>query len=262
MEKKVSVWQATLNSGLILGLALVIYTLLLYFLDQTFNKSLGYVSPLIFIIGLILGIKKFRDDARGGVMSYGQGIGAGTVIGLYAGIIGAIFTFLLYKVIDPDLMGKLIIESGRVPEKMIDQVMEQQNKFLLQLVIFLGGIFSYVLFGVIDSFYIAGIFLKKEGDAYQKDMAAIKDIEKPDLTQKPPKTWLVESILVTLFSCLPFGIAGIVNAAKVKSRFYAGDYDGANRASEQAVKWTKIGFWIGLVSIVIHKILLISGVIS
>ena len=28
-----------------------------------------------------------------------------------------------------------------------------------------------------------------------------------------PKTWLVESILVTLFCCLPFGIVGIVNAA-------------------------------------------------
>ena len=35
--------------------------------------------------------------------------------------------------------------------------------------------------------------------------------------QKPPKTWLVESILVTLFCCLPFGIAGIVNASKVES---------------------------------------------
>jgi len=35
--------------------------------------------------------------------------------------------------------------------------------------------------------------------------------------QKPPKSWLVESILVTLFCCLPFGIAGIVNASRVES---------------------------------------------
>ncbi len=137
MEKKGSVWQATLNSGLILGLALVIYTLLLYFFDQTLNKTLGYVSILIIIIGLILGIKSFRDDFRGGVMSYGQGIGAGTIIGLYAGIIMAIFTFLLYKVIDPDLIGKLLtfteetyLESGRMPEEMIDQMMERQKKFM------------------------------------------------------------------------------------------------------------------------------------
>lgn len=62
----------------------------------------------------------------------------------------------------------------------------------------------------------------------------------------PPKTWLLESILVTLFCCMPFGIAGIVNATKVESRFYAGDTDGANRSSAEAKKWITISFWIGL----------------
>ena len=61
-----------------------------------------------------------------------------------------------------------------------------------------------------------------------------------------PKNWLAESILVTLFCCLPFGIAGIVNAAQVSSKFASGDYDGALRASQEAGKWTKIGFWVGI----------------
>lgn len=61
-----------------------------------------------------------------------------------------------------------------------------------------------------------------------------------------PKNWLVESILVTLFCCLPFGIVGIVNAANVNSRFDAGDFAGADKASQEAGKWTKLGFWIGL----------------
>jgi hypothetical protein len=61
-----------------------------------------------------------------------------------------------------------------------------------------------------------------------------------------PKNWLVESILVTIFCCLPFGIAGIVNAASVNSKFNAGDYAGATPSSKQAGQWTKIGFWIGL----------------
>ncbi|SDZ88665.1 protein of unknown function [Arachidicoccus rhizosphaerae] len=74
----------------------------------------------------------------------------------------------------------------------------------------------------------------------------------PAQGQTPPKTWLVESILVTLICCLPFGIAGIVNAAKVESRFYAGDYDGAFKASEEAKKWTNIGFWLGIVSGIIY----------
>jgi hypothetical protein len=72
--------------------------------------------------------------------------------------------------------------------------------------------------------------------------------------QTPPKNWLVESILVTIFCCLPFGIAGIVNAANVNSRMAAGDYDGALRASREAGKWTKIGFFIGIGVIVLYII--------
>ncbi len=66
----------------------------------------------------------------------------------------------------------------------------------------------------------------------------------PPATQ--PKNWLVESILVTIFCCLPFGIAGIVFATQVNSKWAAGDYNGAMQASKDAGKWTKIGFFVGL----------------
>jgi len=56
---------------------------------------------------------------------------------------------------------------------------------------------------------------------------------------QPPKNWLVESILVTLFCCLPFGIAGIIFATQVNSKWTAGDYNGALQASKDAGKWTK-----------------------
>lgn len=78
----------------------------------------------------------------------------------------------------------------------------------------------------------------------------------------PPKSWLVESILVTILCCLPFGIAGIVNASKVESRWYAGDKAGAQRASEDAARWTKIGFFGGLAFIVIYTILVVAGAIN
>jgi hypothetical protein len=66
-----------------------------------------------------------------------------------------------------------------------------------------------------------------------------------------PKNWLVESILVTIFCCLPFGIVGIINAASVNTRYDRGDYDGALRASQEAGKWTKIGLWVGVASYII-----------
>jgi hypothetical protein len=68
----------------------------------------------------------------------------------------------------------------------------------------------------------------------------------------PPKSYLLESILATLLCCLPFGIAGIVNAAKVESRWMAGDQEGALRASRAAKQWMMISFWIGLVIFLLY----------
>lgn len=70
-----------------------------------------------------------------------------------------------------------------------------------------------------------------------------------------PKTWLVESILATVFCCLPFGIVGIVYAAGVSSKFNAGDIQGAQEASLNAGKWTKISFFVGLAIIAIYVLI-------
>lgn len=87
----------------------------------------------------------------------------------------------------------------------------------------------------------------------------------PPVGGPPPKNWLVESILVTIFCCLPFGIVAIINAANVNSRIAAGDYAGAQEASLNAGKWVKYGL-IGAVlqiaiPIVIIFVLGLGGVI-
>ncbi|HAH22465.1 MAG TPA: hypothetical protein DCL77_01640 [Prolixibacteraceae bacterium] len=72
--------------------------------------------------------------------------------------------------------------------------------------------------------------------------------------QRPPKTWLLESILATIIFCPPFGIAGIVNAAKVESRFNAGDIQGAHRAAAQAKKWTTVSVVVALAFILLFSV--------
>lgn len=77
-----------------------------------------------------------------------------------------------------------------------------------------------------------------------------------------PKTWLVESILVTIFCCLPFGVVGIVFASQVESKYNSGDVLGAEKASQSAGMWTKISFGTGLAFILIYFIMLIAGVVT
>lgn len=64
--------------------------------------------------------------------------------------------------------------------------------------------------------------------------------------------------MVTLFCCIPFGIAGIVNASKVESRFASGDIAGATQASNDAAKWTKISFWVGLITSIIAVVVSVA----
>lgn len=61
-----------------------------------------------------------------------------------------------------------------------------------------------------------------------------------------PKTWLVESILATLFCCIPFGIVGLIYSTQISSYFNHGNYAAAEEASRNAGKWTKIAFFTGI----------------
>ncbi|NEW77848.1 MAG: CD225/dispanin family protein [Gelidibacter sp.] len=67
------------------------------------------------------------------------------------------------------------------------------------------------------------------------------------MNQNRPKNYLIESILVTIFCCLPFGIAGIVFAAEVNTKFNLGDYEGALKSSREAQKWMTWGIISSLI---------------
>ena len=83
-----------------------------------------------------------------------------------------------------------------------------------------------------------------------------------------PKSWMVESILVTI---LPFvlcgnvlsliGIGAIVNASKVESLFNSGMYAKSIEASNNAARWTKITFWIAIGAIILAIVAIIAFVV-
>lgn len=73
-----------------------------------------------------------------------------------------------------------------------------------------------------------------------------------------PKSWLLESILVTILCCMPFGIVGIVYAIRVNSLYDQTDYEEAKRVSDNAKRWTTIGFIIGIIAFLIGVILMFS----
>ncbi|MEO6414364.1 MAG: CD225/dispanin family protein [Pedococcus sp.] len=63
----------------------------------------------------------------------------------------------------------------------------------------------------------------------------------------PPQNYLVWAILSTVFCCLPLGVASIVFAAQVNSKWQAGD---ARGAAESSVKAKKFAMWSAIAGVV------------
>ena len=74
----------------------------------------------------------------------------------------------------------------------------------------------------------------------------IQNIEVVNETISIPN-YLVQSILITIFCCLPFGIVSIVYAAQVNSEIKAGNIEKATDCSRKAKLWSWWGFGVGIV---------------
>ncbi len=169
MEQKANVWKANLTNGLILGLIGIVYTLVIYFLDLTINKVQGYVFLLILIVTLYFLVKSYRDNYMHGYLTYGQAFGAGVVIFLYYAIITAIFTYILFALIDPGLIDKQLAAAEEMMAKrgmtqeMMDAGLKIQKKMMKPGIMAPMSILGNMLYGVIMSLIVA-IFVKKEGN--------------------------------------------------------------------------------------------------
>lgn len=161
-----------LTYGAMLGMAGVIVYLVFYFLGaDPSSKIPGYIGYLISIVTIAYGIKNYRDEESGGFISYGRSLGTGVLIGLFGAIITAIFTVLMFTVIDPDLAQRMLeigqqkmAEKGMSEEQM-EMAMTYSKKFMSPPFLFIFALLSSVFMSFIFSLIIS-IFMKKDKDPF------------------------------------------------------------------------------------------------
>lgn len=167
METK-SQTRVAIRYGAILGLINVIIYLMFYFggasVESRYPTYIGYVVDIIVIV---FGVKAYRDQYCEGFITYGKSLGTGVLIGLFSGIISAIFTVLMFTVIDPGL-GQKIIEATQqkladrgMTEEQIQMSITMTKKFMHPALMFIFAIAGTVLITFIFSLVIS-IFMKKE----------------------------------------------------------------------------------------------------
>lgn len=181
MEEKSTFWKSAMTYGLYLGVAVVLYSVILYVLGQMMNPALTWISYVILAAGVYLSQLNYRNKELNGFIKYSTALGFGVAVMLFSGIIQTVFTVVLFK-LDASLLDQLriiqeeaLMKQG-LPEESIETATEMMSKFQSPVVMAISGLLSMVFIGFIISL-ITSIFTKKtdEGSAFEEAMEEVEE---------------------------------------------------------------------------------------
>lgn len=168
-EKPRSVSSNALWFGVITGAALILFSLILFLMGMHTNNYLAYLGYLILIGGMAWGTLEYRKKYLGGFMPYSKAFLSCFLIGLFAGVIIAIYMFVFAKFIHPGFIQELldisrtkIIETNSgMTDEQVEQALEMSAKFMSPVMMAIWSFVGYAIASVILGLIVA-IFVKKE----------------------------------------------------------------------------------------------------
>lgn len=152
--------------GVLTGLAIAGWTYLEYLLGFHVNKVgryTGYVAILLLILGLVLGIRAYRNQERDGYIGFWEAVRAGAVITLLAGLLQAGFTYLYYLHINPGLVDflaeikRLALSRRRVADSQIAAQLRQIRDYYQPLPMAFRTFGGFTAGGLIFTLIIASL---------------------------------------------------------------------------------------------------------
>lgn len=167
-----SVTPMAMSYGLYMGLALILNSVIFYVMGSPFSQISGYISWVIIVAGIAWAMKTYRDNNSEAGFPYGRALGLGTLQTLFASLIVAFFSYVLFKLVDTNLMDKFFafseeqyLRSG-MSETQVDSMMTMIKKMMTPLTYSLSQIFGLTFMGFIVSLILAIIFKKQSTDPF------------------------------------------------------------------------------------------------
>jgi len=177
MEQKSAFRRNAMICGLYIGIALIIYQVILYLTHQNMNPSFGWITYVILTVGVFLSQIGYRDNILDGNIKYSTALGYGVSVMIFAGIIQSLYTVVLFKYIDPSLLDKmgsmqeeLMIKEG-ISNDQIEQMSKIMSEFRSPLFLVFSNLLGYAIYGSLISM-ITSIFVKK---VEKNDIQIMKD---------------------------------------------------------------------------------------
>ncbi|MCR8560513.1 DUF4199 domain-containing protein [Mucilaginibacter sp. BJC16-A38] len=160
----------------------IVLTYLYQFLKLDVNSPVKYVNYIFFITFLILSQKEYREQL-GGFVTFGQAFVEGLLFSVFSGIMIAIFTYIYFTILSPDVWEQAMTASqqkleaaGNLSSEQIESAMGITRKY--------GVIIATV--GVIIGTPILGAIISLIGAAIFKKERSILDIEQANTNFSDP----------------------------------------------------------------------------
>lgn len=167
MEIKNKQLKHALTYGAIIGSTIVFYELLLYIFGMTNNKTLENVSLFLFVLGVFITVRRFRELESGGFISFKNAFLLGFLTCIFIGAIGAIFSYFQFKYMSPHLIDEMmeaaqenLINKG-IPDAQIELQTRIMESILKPGFISVISFFGSLLSGSIMSVIVA-VLLKRD----------------------------------------------------------------------------------------------------
>ncbi|MBD2700943.1 DUF4199 domain-containing protein [Spirosoma sp. BT702] len=173
MNEQITPTRIALKWGLILGIAMILYSIVTFVTDSVGNAWLGSVSYVLIIIGIILAMRDFRT-LNGGYMTYGQGLTIGMLMGAVAGLLSSLFSVFYLTVIDTGIMERAaetarerMEDEGKMSDEQIDQAIGIMEKFQSPGFLFVFGVIGTALLALIFSLVIAAFIRRNKDNPFE-----------------------------------------------------------------------------------------------
>ena len=175
-----SVTKWAMTYGLYLGVFHIIFIVILYLTGHFFNSGYyGYISTAVVVWITWTGLVKFRDGVNGGFIKYGQGLGLGVLISVFAAIFAAATMYIIMKFdgsLSDDMLSLMVeeIEKSGLSGDMVDNVEKMYEMMVTPGVVALSAYINKVVGGTIISLVVAAFVKKNPESGFYE---AVKDVE-------------------------------------------------------------------------------------
>ncbi|MCE6988301.1 DUF4199 domain-containing protein [Dyadobacter sp. CY323] len=167
MEEKTSTARVALKYGVVASVVIMVYSTIINVAGLSQNKILSSLSFVFMVVAIVLAMKDFRQQNKG-FMSYGEGLGLGSLLSAIMGLLSSAFTMFYIQFIDNTLLSSGMdqvredMERRGMDDSQIDQAMELSQKFMSPGVVFVMGVLGYLIMGFIVSLIIAAIIRREK----------------------------------------------------------------------------------------------------